>query len=226
LRSRVRRATRDPLLAVLGRSSRGRALIFRRMYRRNRWGDEYSRSGAGSNELATRRVVEELPDLLRRFGIRSLVDAPCGDLFWISQADLDLDRYVGIDIVPELINELTAAPPIPHAEFHCLDVVKVPPPRADAILCRDLLVHLTAEQIRATLANFRASGARYLLTTTFDGRENHDITNGRWRALNLRAAPYNFPEPLAEISEDSGQADADYRDKQLALWRIADLPTG
>ena len=195
------------------------------MYQRNRWGDEFSRSGAGSNALAARRVVEELPAILTRFDIRTLVDAPCGDLFWIKEADLSLDRYIGVDIVPALIRDLAADPQIPHAEFHCIDVVTSPPPRADAILCRDLLVHLTNQQIRTTLANFRASGATYLITTTFDGRTNRDVVNSRWRALDLRAAPYDFPEPLAVISEDSNQADPDYRDKRLALWRMADLPT-
>ena len=157
------------------------------------------------------------------------MDAPCGDLFWFRQMEsLELDRYVGIDIVPELIEELSAAPPIPNAEFSRLDVISARPPKADAILCRDFLVHLSYRQIYRCLRNFRASGSTYVLLTSFSQKVNTEIVSSRWRPLNLQAEPFNFPEPLDLILEDNTQRNVrrgiSYDDKMLALWRLADLP--
>src|SRR5882762_3750710 len=40
-------------------------------------------------------------------GLGSVLDAPCGDAGWINRANLDV-RYVGVDIVPSLIERLQA----------------------------------------------------------------------------------------------------------------------
>ena len=52
-------------------------------------------------------------------------------------------------------------------------------PSADAILCRDLLPHLSFAEIFTALRNFKRSGATYLLTTTFTGpRANRESSGG------------------------------------------------
>jgi hypothetical protein len=225
----ARRSWRDWVLAVVGSTSTGRAQIFRRMYRLNRWSSTATVSGVGSDLEQTAIVRRELPALLARHQIRSLVDAPCGDMFWLRRVEgLELDSYIGVDIVPELIAELAKAPPIPGAEFRRLDVVSDPLPKADAVLCRDLLVHLKYQQIYRCLQNFRASGATYILVTTFPAQANADIVSGRWRPVNLQAEPFSFPEPLGMILEGNTQRNLrrgiSYEDKSLALWRLADLP--
>jgi hypothetical protein len=226
---RERRPWRDWTLGVVGSTSAGRSQIFRRIYRLNRWDSAASASGRGSDFNQTAIIRRELPALLARQKIRSLVDAPCGDLFWLCQMEgLELDRYVGIDIVPELISRLSSAPPIPNAEFLRLDVVSARLPHADAILCRDLLVHLNYRQIYRCLRNFRISGSTYALLTTFPQTANADVVNGRWRPINLQGKPFNFPEPLDVIVEGNTQRNVErgisYGDKSLALWRLADLP--
>lgn len=125
--------------------------------------------------------------------------------------------------MPGLIAELSDHPPFDRSEFYCLDVITAVPPTADAILCRDLLVHLTNEQIVRCLRNFKASGAEYLLTTTFLGRTNRDIVNGRWRALDFQAAPFNFPLPVALIPDSSPLDDEHYENKSLGVWQLRDL---
>ena len=216
-------------LSVAGATSLGRATIFRRIYRKNRWGSEESVSGVGSHLDQTQAVRRQLPELLATHGIRTMLDAPCGDVFWLSRIEgLDLDHYIGVDIVPDLIKRLKADPPIPNAEFHRLDLVSSALPRADVVMCRDLLVHLSNQQILRCLSNFRASGATYLLTTTFPEQDNADIVNARWRPVNFATPPWSFPRPLATIVEGSTQRNVargiDYGDKELALWRLADLP--
>ena len=65
------------------------------------------------------------------------------------------------------------------------------------ILCRDCLVHLPFRHVRRAVRNFKRSGARWLLTTTFCNRQtNDDAAPGAWRPLNLCRDPFRFPEPF------------------------------
>ena len=124
----------------------------------------------------------------------SLLDAPCGDAGWINQADLGV-RYVGIDIVPDLIERLQgrAASGDIKGEYHLADITADTLPRCDAILCRDCLVHLSFANIGRAVANFRASGAVWLIATTFpEWQTNVDCEDGDWRALNFERAPFNW----------------------------------
>lgn len=81
---------------------------FERIEQTNLWGAASSVSGLGSEDTATAAIREALPPLLQRLGARSLLDAPCGDAGWIGRIKLELD-YIGIDIVPSLIEPTTGA---------------------------------------------------------------------------------------------------------------------
>jgi hypothetical protein len=97
-------------------------------------------------------------------------------------------------------------------------------PAADLIVCRDGLVHLSFADARAAIENFRRSGSRYLLATTFVQRsENRDVPTGGWRVLNMQAPPFSFPAPLTTIDERCVHSDGIYRDKRLGLWELAAL---
>jgi hypothetical protein len=84
-----------------------RRAYFAGMYKDNVWGDMDSRSGSGSNLANTEALRSALPGLFESLGVRSLLDLPCGDWAWMRTVDLTgLDRYIGGDIVPELIERL------------------------------------------------------------------------------------------------------------------------
>src|SRR5262245_8322439 len=92
---------------VLQHRVRGRAhrrQIFERIYDKNLWGDPESAAGVGSGTAATDSIRLALPDVFARFGIRSLLDAPCGDFHWMKHVAGSLNRYVGVDIVRDLID--------------------------------------------------------------------------------------------------------------------------
>ena len=76
--------------------------IFTHYYQINRWGDDESVSGAGSNLQQTAEVRRVLPGLLAELGVQSLLDVPCGDFNWLKLVPLDVD-YIGGDIVAELV---------------------------------------------------------------------------------------------------------------------------
>jgi hypothetical protein len=199
---------------------------FERIYETNLWGSDDSRSGLGSEIDATAQLRTALPALIRELGVRRMLDVPCGDCGWISRVDLGCE-YIGADIVPELIerNCATYAETHPGWKFTHLDLTSDPLPAADLVLSRDCLVHLSFANIVRALANVKASGALWLLTTTFTEHEdNQDIADGDWRLLNFEKPPFNLPAPRKLILEGCTEADGTYSDKALGLWRIADLP--
>jgi hypothetical protein len=203
-----------------------RTLVFTRIYRRWRWGRESnSVSGPGSDLEQTASLREQLPLLLAQLNVRILLDAPCGDYGWMSTVTLPagVEEYIGVDIVPQLVHQSTQRYGDPLHTFLCRDLCQDSLPRADLVLCRDCLVHLSYADIAAALAHLRATGAHYLLTTTFPGHPfNRDITTGGWRTLNFEAPPFSWPAPLQRIGE--GTTQAGYTDKSLGLWSLADLP--
>ena len=200
---------------------------FRRIHETNLWGGA-STSGLGSELDATSVLRAELPRLFQKLGVTSLLDAPCGDAGWISAANLGV-RYVGIDIVPALVEGLQARASAGEirGEYHLADITADPLPRCDAILCRDCLVHLSFANIERAVANFRASGATWLIATTFpEWQANTDCEDGDWRALNFERAPFNWGPPVEVLNENCQEAGGGWRDKSLGVWRLAEILGG
>jgi hypothetical protein len=198
---------------------------FQRIHDRNLWGAAASSSGLGSEMEATAALRTELPPLLARLGVASLLDAPCGDASWINAADLNA-RLVGVDIVPALVERLQACAAAGelNGAYHLADITRDPLPRCDAILCRDCLVHLSFANIERAVANFRQSGATWLVATTFpDWQTNHDCEDGDWRALNFERAPFSWGAPTELLNENCTEAGGGWRDKSLGVWRLAEV---
>jgi hypothetical protein len=196
---------------------------FRRIYATNLWGAASSRSGLGSEQAAASALQRGLPGLLKRLGARSLLDAPCGDASFLDGADLGVD-YVGADIVPELIDDLMrrVAAGERRGRYVRADITRDDLPAADAILCRDCLVHLSFANIARAIANFRRSGATFLIATTFpELQANRDCEDGDWRALNMQRPPFSWSTPLEQLNEECDEAGGGYRDKSLGVWRLA-----
>src|SRR5258708_12776139 len=84
---------------------------FQRIHDTNLWGAPESTSGLGSELDATAVLRTELPRLLQKLGVASLLDAPCGDAGWINRPGLGVP-YVGIHIAPALVPP-PPAPPAP-----------------------------------------------------------------------------------------------------------------
>ena len=157
----------------------------------------------------------------------ALLDAPCGDFTWAGPLADAVDRYIGVDVVPALIRENGRRFAARNRRFLCRDMVTQRLPSADLILCRDALVHLSTADVGSALANFRRTGAEYLIVTTFlKDRSNPEIATGDWRPLNMERAPFRFPPPLALIDERCDHTGGIYDDKRLGLWRFSELPPG
>lgn len=193
-------------------------IVFSEIYRKNLWQDPESVSGRGSTLARTKIIMSHLPVLLQELHAQTLLDAACGDFNWLKYTDLGAVRYIGVDVVPDLISRNRRLYETQHRTFAVFDITKDLLPPADAILCRDCFIHLSFMRIHAAISNFQKTGATHLLCTTHDSlQENSDCHDGGWRSVNLQLPPFSFPPPLKLIVEDQELR------KCLGVWRLGDL---
>lgn len=200
--------------------------IFLAIYRDNLWGNAESRSGPGSTLARAADFLPDLIALLRRLDTRVLLDAPCGDFNWATAVADAVERYIGLDVVGEIVARNQRLAYGPNRIFVHGDLANDPLPAADVVLCRDCLVHFSFEDIWRALRNFKQSGSRYLVTTTFvEHDENSDVPTGGWRPVNLERPPFLFPSPEALVDERCLHSGGTARDKRLGLWALDAVPT-
>jgi hypothetical protein len=192
--------------------------VFENIYTRNAWGSQETRSGLGSTRASTHELRRRIPPLFRLLGISQVVDLGCGDCNWISPIIGLFARYVGIDVVPALVEENRKRfAGLAGVEFQMPALLTDGLPKGDVIIVRDVMPHLPNAMIFRLLRQIKDSGSKYLLATSFVSGANSDVVLGNWRILNLEAPPYALPAPPVVI----GEAVAG---KTLALWPVADIP--
>jgi hypothetical protein len=199
---------------------------FSQIYDKNIFGGRLSRSGEGSDLVQTAVIRRELPGLVKELGVETLLDAPCGDWYWMQNTTLGLKKYIGVDIVEALVAKNQSQFGNDTTSFQYANLTADTLPKVDMIFSRDCLVHLSFDDAKRILANFKESGSRYLLTTTFTDRStNNDLVgrDGFWRPLNMQLPPFNFPPPLKLINEDCTEQRGQYADKCLGLWLLDDI---
>jgi SAM-dependent methyltransferase len=191
--------------------------IFTDIHRTGFWNSTESKSGPGSSRVQTELIRKTLPEVIQRLGVTSVLDAGCGDFGWMKDVLAPEVSYFGLDLVRPLVEQNEKLYGGQNRKFLVADVSKDPLPRADLVICRDCLVHLTDRQIRAAVRNFRSSGARFLMATHFPELPvNHDIVPGEWRPVNLSIEPHGLGQPLEQHLEGFSSLNRD--DKSLAIW--------
>lgn len=190
--------------------------VFSHYYAVNQWKNAESASGVGSTFENTASIRAALPALFDELGVRTILDAPCGDYNWFQYVVRGAGvQYIGGDIVKELVAVNQERYGNATTRFEHVDIVHDTLPTADLWLCRDCLPHLSYELIAKAVKNFLDSDIRFLLTTVHpSATENADILTGDFRPLNLEHAPFAFPPPMQRIDDTSAGLEA----KELVLW--------
>lgn len=202
--------------------------IFTRIYsndlfnKKAKQSDGLSISGPGSGIYQTQEIIKKLPLILKKYMIKSVLDIPCGDFYWMEKVNLNDVNYIGSDIVKSLIVNNQRKYSRDNINFKVLDIMNDDLPTVDLILCRDLFVHMTNKQINKGIQNILKSNSKYLLTTSFVSlNQNSDINSvGNWRPINLEIEPFNLLNPIEYIDEKCTEVNNKYSDKQLLLYKI------
>lgn len=205
---------------------------FSEVFHNNLWGGDVSKSGPGSDLEQTRVIRNAIIEVIKKYNIKTMIDAPCGDFYWMKEVvknpECTLESYTGIDIVEDLIKKNNEQYGNAHINFISLNLAKQKIPKADLILTRDCFIHLSFGNIFNILKNHQKSGAVYVLISTYvyPHRKNVDVDGFyiHGRVLNMQKFPFNFPNPILLINEECTEAKGACADKSLALWKSEDLP--
>lgn len=199
-----------------------RTQIFTNIYLNRMWKSEESASGNGSDFDETAAIRGGLLPLICDLKISTLLDAPCGDFNWMRLLNLPIKKYIGVDIVSQLIASNARLYGSPEREFVVGDIVQDPLPQMDMILCRDCLNHLPLNDGAKAIQNFNDSGARYLAATTYpehgaNGEMALALPPAGWRPLNLEFPPFSLGVPFLVIAESERVAYG----KMLGVWELS-----
>lgn len=188
--------------------------IFEDIIHNHRWCDVLC--GTGSTLANTQSVRENLPLLIKRHGIQSMLDVPCGDFSWMRLVDFGPTfEYIGADIVLSMIEENRRR--YPNKWFRPMDLSKDPIPDVDLVFTRDCLIHLSNQDIWSVLDNIHRSSVKYVMMTCYVSDPDKPVPNirtGDFRPLNMHSSPFNFPQPIDSI--DDGQ-DGNIS-RTMSLW--------
>jgi SAM-dependent methyltransferase len=171
---------------------------FTDIYNENIWESEESRSGPGSELAYTEALRDWLVENIPALEIKVLLDAPCGDFNWMRDVVrlINVD-YVGLDIVPSLIEENARRYATHSIKFEVANICEDVLPSCDLIMVRDCLFHLSFDDVDKFLRNLSRLDYKYLLTTTHileQGFQNSDIESGGFRLIDLFTSPFDFEE--------------------------------
>ena len=195
-----------PLLYILSKKRRNVYKMFAQkttkdrftfIYKNNLWPGGESNSGFGSGIKFTRNLRLQLPKVIEKFKIKSILDAPCGDFLWMQQLlpKLPINEYIGADIVDDLIKKNNTDFANCYINFINLDVTQDKLPQADLMIMRD------------------CSNIKYLLTTNHPNPNkisgtfaNQDIITADGRMIDLFSKPFNFNKNLVLYTIDDWMA--------------------
>jgi len=145
--------------------------VFSKVYETGVWGKSIDPSqpffsGAGSRDSAVLSAyVAAVQDFLKTFDKRpNVVDLGCGDFFVGSKIRPFCAKYTACDIVPKLIEFNKRNFKNLDVEFRILDLVTDELPDGDIVIIRQVLQHLSNEQILLALPKI-SSKYRYLILT-------------------------------------------------------------
>ena len=183
----------------------------------NYWSDSESVSGPGSNTKNTKKLISKIKKIIKKYSIKTVVDAPCGDFNWMNKILHNQKiNYRGIDIVPALIKLNIKKFSNKKTSFYTSDITKKKLPNCDLLISRDFLFHLSYSDIKKFFKNLFNSNIKYFLTSNHalpnqrNNFNNKDIVSGDFRKINLFDKPFNFEKNYETIISDNCDGEKKY----------------
>ncbi len=172
------------------------------IYEKNLWGGKPTEfySGEGSHDPAlVTPYIEVVSNFLQSFEKPLTVcDLGCGD-FNIGRELVEFAaHYHAVDIVPSLIERNTTLFKNENLSFHCLDVAADELPAGDCALVRQVLQHLSNQEVHQILE--KLSRYRYVIITEHipsgDFEPNKDKISGQGIRLKQNSGIDVLSEPF------------------------------
>jgi hypothetical protein len=169
--------------------------VFEQIYADNRWGGAAGEfcSGSGSDVAVVQEYAQLVREFMHEHALTDIVDLGCGDFRVGQQIIHPAMRYTGVDVVGPLIEHNQRAHARPGVIFVRRDAVTDSLPEGQLCLIRQVLQHLSNEQVRTILGK-ALSLYRYVMVT------EHLPAPGPWVRPNLDKSH----GPDTRITDDSG----------------------
>jgi hypothetical protein len=192
--------------------------VFSKIYKEAKWSGSCSKSdySSGAGSRSPEIVDQYLKDLSRYLKMNCgtqgvIVDLGCGDFSVGARLEGLYCEYIGVDVVPEIIEHNTKIFGEEHIRFLHLDIVNDPLPDGDICIIRQVFQHLSNKQILRCLR--RLHKYKHVIISEHIPecgkllRKNLDKVQGSGTRLDmdsgvyLDAKPFNIPaSKLSEVS--------------------------
>ena len=171
---------------------------FEHIYAGARWGrNDYGQGGSGYGSTLEFTLLYRvfLQQFLAAHEIRSVVDAGCGDWQFSKAIDWTGIDYLGVDIVPAIIEANQRRYGAPRVHFARADIVQDELPPADLLIVKDVLQHLSNADIKRFLPRLRRY--RHVLIVNDVQPDtltapSVDIPTGGYRPIDLTQPPFGL----------------------------------
>lgn len=155
-------------------------------------------SGDGSRVENAIPYMLFLQNFLKTHQIKSVVDVGCGDWTFSRYLEWNDAKYIGIDVVKSVIEKNTRQFASDQISFIHASGTTYDLPKADLLICKDVLQHLSNDEIFAFIHQI-GKFKHCLITNDIDlnGPNNQDISTGGWRKIDLFSSPFYLDGKVA-----------------------------
>lgn len=178
--------------------------VMQQVYALNLWGKNDSEfySGEGSHHPdLVNPYIDVVKTFLKSFKSPLVVcDLGCGDFNIGKQLVKYSKQYIALDIVPELIAYNASIFKADNLQFKCVDIATDNLPKADIVIIRQVLQHLSNKEIHNIVK--KLSNYKYIIITEHlpegDFIPNKDIISGqgirlkKQSGVNVLKPPFNL----------------------------------
>ncbi len=195
--------------------------VFSEVYAHKQWGPDEFDSGPGSHGEPARVYVDCVLHFIKAHNIQRVLDLGCGNFEVGKRIAPECMRYVGIDVVPGLIERnrimFSAASNI---EFNCLDVTTDALPNADLCLVRQVMQHLSNAEISRLLRKLRKFPHVIIAEhyPEIEGRPNVDIEHGCSTRIDKHGSAVYLDKPPFSVAKVHQLAEAKFDYAPRAGW--------
>ncbi|MCP3683596.1 MAG: class I SAM-dependent methyltransferase [bacterium] len=187
--------------------------VFAEIYRKGKWGRVRGEFCSGSGSIAAEIVnpyVSMICQYLQAFGHeKTVVDLGCGDFEIGKRLIAYCSEYIGVDIVPDLIEKHQLAKYESNVKFLCLDIAEGQLPDGDICFLRQVLQHLSNDEIANILPKLQQYEVVFVtehypndnpnIVPNKDMVHGSGIRNYNNSAVYLDKAPFNIPSSCLEM---------------------------
>lgn len=168
--------------------------VFSDVYERDLWNGGSGPGSAPENTVEYRRFLQEFLDGFD-YPVK-VVDLGCGDWRIGELMDWSGVDYVGVDVVPEVIEANRRRDTPDNVSFVCLDALVDDLPEGDVLVVKDVLQHWPNADVVRLLD---AAEERFTFTVVTNdvsskshpAKVNSDIALGDWRPIDIERAPFD-----------------------------------